>query len=76
MIMSRLYIDWWLNSGPDYTGGSFQTTWGSVDHTTRNASNLGVGIANKWYLTGIQVEVGDKATPFEHRSYGDELIKC
>ena len=27
-------------------------------------------------LTGVQVEVGEKATPFEHRSYGDELEKC
>jgi hypothetical protein len=28
------------------------------------------------YLTGVQLEVGDTATPFEHRSYGDELAKC
>ena len=27
-------------------------------------------------LTGVQLEVGDTATPFEHRSYGDELAKC
>jgi hypothetical protein len=27
-------------------------------------------------ITGIQLEVGDTATPFEHRSYGDELAKC
>jgi hypothetical protein len=75
---SGLYLDWWLNSGPDYTGGSFQTTWGSLDHTTRNASNLGVGGAVNDYfqITGIQLEVGEKATPFEHRSYGDELARC
>jgi len=24
----------------------------------------------------IQLEVGDTATPFEHRSYGDELARC
>lgn len=28
-----------------------------------------------WHLTGVQLEVGS-ATPFEHRSYGDELAKC
>lgn len=28
------------------------------------------------YLTGVQLEVGDTATPFEHRSYGDELARC
>lgn len=27
-------------------------------------------------ITGVQLEVGDTATPFEHRSYGDELQKC
>jgi hypothetical protein len=27
-------------------------------------------------VTGVQLEVGDTATPFEHRSYGDELAKC
>lgn len=27
-------------------------------------------------LTGIQLEVGEIATPFEHRSYGEELSLC
>ena len=27
-------------------------------------------------ITGVQLEVGEKATPFEHRSYGDELSMC
>ena len=27
-------------------------------------------------VTGIQLEVGEVATPFEHRSYGDELRRC
>ena len=27
-------------------------------------------------VTGVQLEVGDTATPFEHRSYGDELARC
>jgi hypothetical protein len=29
-----------------------------------------------WYITGAQLEVGSVATPFEHRSYGDELARC
>jgi len=29
------------------------------------------------YLTGVMLEIGDTATPFEHpRSYGDELLRC
>ena len=29
-----------------------------------------------WQLTGVQFEVGTQTTPFEHRSYGDELALC
>ena len=28
------------------------------------------------YLTGVQLEVGEQATPFEHRSFGEELDRC
>lgn len=28
------------------------------------------------YITGVQLELGDTATPFEHRSYGQELALC
>ena len=31
---------------------------------------------NEWYITGIQMEVGSVATPFEHRSFGEELNLC
>jgi len=27
-------------------------------------------------VTGVQLELGSSATPFEHRSYGDELARC
>ena len=30
----------------------------------------------KWYITGVQLEVGDTATPFEHRPYDMELARC
>ncbi len=35
--------------------------------------------ANKvitFYVTGVQLELGKVATPFEHRSYGEELALC
>jgi len=32
--------------------------------------------ANDLYLTGVQLEVGSVATPFEYRGYGEELQGC
>ena len=72
-----LQIEWPLNTGSDYTGGS-HGGWKAADDTSRNNSNLGVGGAvNDYYeITGVQLEVGSVATPFEHRSYTDEYNRC
>ena len=39
-------------------------------------NNILSSTSNDFYITGVQLEVGDTATPFEHRSYGDELQRC
>ena len=41
----------------------FTTTWGSTNGATFD-------------VTGVMLERGSVATPFEHRSYADELLKC
>ena len=73
-----LGIEFWLNSGSTYTGGSAQNTWGSLTQSNRNFANLGVGgsTSDYWMITGVQLELGEEATPFEHRSYGDDLARC
>ena len=43
-------------------------TTGSVDLVETSGAT--------WFMTGLQVEEGEKATPFEFRSYGDELARC
>ncbi len=53
--------------------------WGNWNNTARVPD-----ISNTWYntndatfeITGVQLEVGEHATDFEHRSYGDELARC
>ena len=52
------------------TSGTFAAnrTSGSVDWIANNGATF--------YITGIQLEVGEQATPFEHRSFGDELARC
>ena len=36
----------------------------------------GTSTDHNWYLAGVQLEVGSVATPFEHRSFGEELALC
>ena len=69
---------WWLRTGTDLTGGSHQTAWYTRVDADRNVSNLDVGAtANDYFqITGVKLEVSETATPFEHRSYGDELRRC
>jgi hypothetical protein len=55
------------------------TTWETENEVDRNAGstvNVGDTIGNYFQITGVQLEAGDTATPFEHRSYGQELALC
>ena len=69
-------VEWWINSGSSFSGTA-ATGW-VVDGPSRNSSNIGIGGAVNDYfqITGVQLEVGSKATPFEHRSFHDEQLKC
>jgi len=51
--------------------------WNSSDSfTTSNQTNFMSNAGATFYLTGVQLEVGSKATPFEHESYSQTLAKC
>ncbi len=52
--------------------GSYNATY---DHLYCRFS-LPISDTYEFYITGVQLEVGDVATPFEHRSFGDELARC
>jgi|9_EtaG_2_1085328.scaffolds.fasta_scaffold02000_2 hypothetical protein len=75
---SSLEINWWLVAGSAVQGGSLNTTWrASSDGSSATGQvNFADSTDNDWLITGIQLEVGAKATPFEHRSFGDELQRC
>jgi len=43
---------------------------------TTDSTDLYTNAGATWQITGIQLEKGDIATPFEHRSFGEELALC
>jgi len=63
--------------GSTYAGGT-NNTWSSNSnhYSTSNQVNWMDSTSNNFYLSQVQLEIGDVATPFEHRSFGDELLKC
>ena len=74
-----LLIRWVMAGGTGTTSGTASDTWRADVTTNRNVGlsvNLADTVNNEFLLTGVQLEVGDTATPFEHRSYGDELARC
>ena len=75
---ATFYVQWALTAGSDYASGTLQTTWANSTDVNRFVGQVNFfdSTSNNFYLTGVQMEVGDVATPFEHRSYGDELAAC
>ena len=75
---TSIQLNFFLANGSNWTSGTLQTSWGANTQANRAVGqvNLADSTSNDWYLTGVQLEVGDTATDFEHRSYGDELARC
>ena len=76
---SSLGLLFWLHAGATYTGGTLNTTaWADNTNANRVAGidSFYSSTDNNFFITGVQLEVGSAATPFEHRSYGEELALC
>ena len=69
-----------LHGGSNYTGGTFvSNTWASTTTNQRigdNQTSFFDSTDRTFFITGVQLEVGSQATPFEHRSFGEELALC
>jgi hypothetical protein len=75
---ASLTANFWLGAGSTYSGGSpLQATWGTTTNTRAvGQTNLAAATNNYWQVTGVQLEVGPVATPFEFKSFGQELAEC
>ena len=70
------FISWALGSGSLYGSGTAGQWNASGQIAAAGTTNLMATNGATWYMTGCQLEVGDTATEFEHRSYGEELALC
>lgn len=73
-----LQLQWWLAVGSDRSSGALNTNWASLVNANRavGQTNLASAINNYWQITGIQLNVGPVAAPFEFKPYGRELAEC
>jgi hypothetical protein len=76
-------VQWWLGAGSNSTSGTLSQTWTSVTTANRVSSsqvNIADNTDNEWYITGIQMEVGEfdstSIPTFPFESFTSNLIKC
>ena len=75
-------ITWWMTTGTNRTSGTLATTWES--HSNANVAvgqvNNADNTSNNWYITGVQLEVGefdsDTIPPFPFESFSNNLQRC
>ena len=70
----------WLHGGTNFSSGTHQdTAWADRSYTTLfqdNQTSFYDSTNRTFFFTGFQFELGSQATPFEHRSFGEELALC
>jgi len=76
---ASLNVAIWLHAGSDYTGGTLNSSaWAAQTPANRAAgiSSFMSSTSNEFYITAVQLEVGDVATEFEILSYPERLTLC
>ena len=72
-------IVWVLAAGTNFTSGcnsaSF-VTYAAANYSANHGVNVFDSTDNTWFLTGVQLEIGQNATEFEHEPVERTLHKC
>jgi hypothetical protein len=72
----RLYF--YLAAGSSLQSGTLNSSWASNAPGTQAVGqvNLASAVNNYWQVTGIQLEIGSAATPFDLKPFDEEFRKC
>ena len=76
---AELYVQFCLGTGSNRSSGTLSSTWKSfvsADQFAGQTVNLADSTSNEWYITGIQLEVGEIATDFEHLPFDVQEKRC
>ena len=74
-----LYLRFVLGAGSNWTSGTRNETWASLTLANLAAgqtANVAAATSNYWQVTGVQLEVGNTATPFEFKPFAQDLEEC
>ena len=73
-----LRLNFWFHGGSTFTGGTFTSNqWtGTANERVGSITSFFDSTDRTFFITGIQMEIGEVATPFEFRSFGEELALC
>ena len=75
-----LRVQWQLVGGSSYTSGSYSDgTWQGTGANTMSSSannTFARSTDNEFLITGVQLEVGQNPTEFEHEPFDVTLAKC
>ena len=79
---SSLHLFFWLLAGTNFASGTLSTSWTSSTNANRAVGQVNIADStdNEWYITGVQLEVGEYTSStipsFQHESQGESLMRC
>lgn len=71
-----IHLMWSLGTGSSYQSNTLDAYQAGFYMAKSDQVNLAATNSSTWQLTGVQLEVGDVATPFEVEDYSTTLAKC
>ena len=71
-----IHLMWSLGTGSTYQSNTLDAYQAGFFMAKSDQVNLAATNSSTWQLTGVQLEIGDLASPFEHEDIGTTFQKC